>query len=146
MALVGWLFSGVFAAIAATWGAMDDWLKALFLLTLLDTAAGTMAAAYNRTWCYDTFVRGASRKAMMAVLVTASVVLQVYIANNLGYSVPVTVTVAGFYVSIQFLSILKNAYSMGMPIPRVLLDMGKKIEDLTGGPGGTPASEGRASG
>lgn len=131
--LLGWAFTSLLVLTATVWGAADGWLKALFLLSALDMLAGGFAALMTQTFTLANLRKGAARKTMLAILVTASLILQTYVAKEIGFSVPVTTAVAAFYVSVEFLSILRNASSLGMPIPRVLLEMGKRIEEVTGG-------------
>jgi toxin secretion/phage lysis holin len=138
------LVATVFTATAATWGGVDPWLKALFLMALLDVLAALVVACGSATVDLGTLRRGVQKKAMMAILVTSSIVVQSYVAEQVGYQVPLTTAVAGYYASLEFLSILKHAYSLGLPVPRALVDVGTRVEHMTGGGAGRGEGGSRA--
>lgn len=138
--------AGIVAAVAAWWGGADGWLKALFMLSMLDILAGTFRAMHEDKFLISVARDGANKKAMMAVLITSTIILQAYVTEEIGYTAPLTTAVAGFYIGIELLSILRHAYAMGVPIPGVLVDVGTKIEKLMGGTPSGQQAEGKGSG
>lgn len=131
--LIGWLITMVFTSAAAAWGTVDPWLKVLFFLMLLDILAGTWRNWSSGTLSLQVATDGANKKVMIAILVTASIVVQYYVAEAIGYMAPLTTAVAGFYAAREFLSILRHAHAVGLGIPRSLVDVGERIEQMTGG-------------
>lgn len=131
---IGWLMSIALTTTAAAWGTVDPWLKVLFLLSLLDIAAGTIRAYGSAHFTFAEAYKGVQRKVMMAILVTATVIVQLYIADSIGYMAPLTTAVAGFYASVELLSIIRHASAMGIGVPKVLLEFGSRLEAATSAP------------
>ena len=130
---IGLGFAALVAFGAAVWGSLDGWLKVLCLLTLLDTMAGLSTHISLGTLNRDAFLKGANQKFIMVLLVTASAVIQAYLADTLNMSIPLTLVAAGFYGAREFLSIMKHAAAAGLSIPPGLLEAGEKLEMMAGG-------------
>jgi len=142
---IGWLFASVMTAIGAFWGEVDPWLKALFFLSLLDAGAGVWRAKVTGTFVFSLASAGLDKKVMMAMLITATLILQYYVSLLVGYNTPLTTAVAGFYIAKEFLSILRHARAGGVEIPQQVVDFGERIEQFSEGrknPGPEPSNKG----
>lgn len=102
--------------IAALWLSLGVSVQILVLLIALDLVTGIIAAWAGRRLDSATGWRGVSRKCLTLGVVAAAAVVDPVI------DLPLAEFVAGFYATIEGLSILENAALAGVPVPAFLRD------------------------
>ena len=128
-----WVVTLITATVGGVWGGIDPWLKVLFILMFLDIMAAFWRHMSSGTLDIKVATAGANKKVMVAILVTTSIVVQYYVAELVGYMVPLTTAITGFYAGRELLSILRHAAASGISIPKPLIDVGERIEQVTSG-------------
>jgi toxin secretion/phage lysis holin len=107
-----------------------DWLRgqpvvvALILLMFADVVTGICCSIAKRTLSSSTSWRGMSRKAMMLLIVGVGAILE-----PLAQGIPLAKLIALFYIATEVLSITENAAIMGVPLPKVLIDLLIKLRE-----------------
>jgi len=107
-----------------------DWLKgqpvvvALILLMFADILTGICCSVVKRTLNSSTSWRGMSRKAMMLLIVSVGAILE-----PLAQGIPLAKLIALFYLATEVLSVTENAALIGVPLPKVLVDLLIKLRE-----------------
>ena len=91
-----------------------DTVVALTVLILIDVITGILSAFYNNEFDPDKTMWGVAKKAVVfTVVLSASVFDTVLIQKGALF----TTAVSSFYIIMEFMSIVRNLDSMGVPVP-----------------------------
>jgi toxin secretion/phage lysis holin len=107
-----------------------DWLRgqpvvvALILLMGADVLTGICCSIVKRTLSSSTSWRGMSRKAMMLLIVGVGAILE-----PMASGIPLAKLISLFYIATEVLSISENAAMIGVPLPKVLVDLLIKLRE-----------------
>ena len=118
------LWGGLIAFLSWFFGGLDGTLSLLIVLAVVDYLSGICVGWLNHNLSSSIGFKGIARKILMFALVG--------IANIIDYSTGATplaakTVVCLFYISNEGLSILENAYKLGLPVPDILA---KHFSDL----------------
>lgn len=112
-------------------GGWDTALKLMFLCMALDYITGVTAALLQKSgktpdgsFRSAVAFRGLTKKLMMIVIVMLGVACD----RMLGTDNVCRIAVISFYVANEGLSILENAHLLGVPVPRIILEMLDKLK------------------
>ena len=126
----------VFAAIGGWigWfvGGIDGFMYALLLFILLDYITGVTAAAIKHELSSEVGAKGIAKKVGELILVGVGNILDKQILQQ---GAAMRTLVIFFYVANEGLSILENLRKIGVPIPKPLSDLLKKLKDDNNGKG-----------
>lgn len=119
----------VFTALGGTlgWflGGMDGFLYALIAFVVTDYITGVLCAAGEKKLSSAVGFKGIARKVLIFTLVGIGNILDTEILKN---GSAFRTAVIFFYLSNEGLSILENAACLGLPVPKALESMLKKIK------------------
>lgn len=99
-------------------------LTALLSLMFMDMVSGLLVAAARKKLNSTVSWRGACRKVMMLLLVGAGVVIQPWCGG-----IPTGNLICILYIVGEMISITENAASLGVPLPKALVDTLEKMRD-----------------
>lgn len=126
----------IFAAIGGWigWfiGGLDGFMYALIAFILVDYITGVTAAAVNKELSSEVGARGIAKKVGELLLVGVGNVLDKQILQQ---GAAMRTLVIFFYVANEGLSILENLGKIGVPIPKPLRDLLKKLKNDNNGKG-----------
>ena len=106
-------------------GGWDTAIQTLVVFLILDMFVGILNAGKKKEVSSSVGFWGVVKKCLCLVLVYMAVRLDILTnANGL-----VRVTVIYFFVATEGISILENCGELGLPIPAILLDILKKMQD-----------------
>lgn len=97
-------------------GGMDTLLKALLFFMALDYISGVLNAAGERKLSSRTGFRGIAKKVYLLVIVAVAFVVEKLVNSVF----PLREVVIMFFVANEGISIIENAVSLGVPIPKQL--------------------------
>jgi len=127
------VFNSIIAAIggvaAFLFGELNGVLYALIALMVLDYLTGVIGAAIRKECSSAIGFKGILKKFVMLVIVAVGNLVCVYVFGDTGV---VRTAVICFFIANEGLSILENAGSMGVPLPKKLIGM---LEQLKNKPG-----------
>ena len=126
----------IFAAIGGWigWflGGFDGFMYALLAFILVDYITGVTAAAVKHELSSEVGAKGIAKKVGELLLVGVANVLDKQILQQ---GAAMRTLVIFFYVANEGLSILENLRKIGVPIPKPLADLLKKLKDDNNGKG-----------
>lgn len=121
-------FEYVFAAVGGFLGyylgGFDGVLNALLTLTIIDYITGVLCAVSKKELSSGIGFVGISRKILIFALVGVANIVDNQIAGN--GSALRTATIF-FYMANEAISIVENAASLGIPLPKKLVDVLKQL-------------------
>jgi len=109
--------------LAGVWASISVVLQVLLLLMVLDFVTGLVAAIQTQSLESHKGHLGIGKKAVELALIAATAITQ----QHLRLDLPLTEVVAGFYIANEFISILENAATAGVPVPTILRDVLAKL-------------------
>lgn len=104
--LLGWFFGG-----------FDGFIKVLLTFSIIDYFTGVVVAYTENKISSKIGFKGVLKKFVMFSLVGLAHIID---KNFLGDSAAIRVTVVLFFVGNEGISIMENAYALGVPFPKVL--------------------------
>lgn len=114
--LSAWIPSGVKAAgaiVGAIWGGVPGMVQTLLILMAVDVVLGSLRAIGQKGYRQDTATKRVTMKIGMIVVVGVLAIL-----DRQGFlPVPLATYGAGWYAMHEAISILRNARSIGVPLP-----------------------------
>jgi len=119
IAVIGTIFTWLF-------GAWDTPLGILILFMALDYATGLLRGYINKELSSDVGLKGIARKAVILIVLIVAVALDrlLNMGNWLFRSL-----ICYFYIANEGLSLLENCASLGVPIPKNMLDALAQLKD-----------------
>ncbi|GHV05569.1 holin [Clostridia bacterium] len=117
--------AGIGAFLGAFFGGWDGFLYVLIALVVTDYVTGVMSAAASGELSSAVGFRGIFKKLCIFILVGASNIIDVHI---IGAGEVLRTTAIMFYIANEGISLLENAASLGLPVPRRLTDMLKQLK------------------
>ena len=111
--------AGVLGLLAWFFGGLDGFIKVLLAFSLIDYVTGVCAAGLEHKLSSTIGFKGIVKKCVIFALVGVAHVIDKYF---LGDTAALRTAVCLFYVGNEGLSILENAYRLGIPFPQVLKD------------------------
>lgn len=112
--LSAWFFGGV-----------DGFIKVLIAMSVVDYFSGVAVAGAEGRINSRVGVKGILKKFVMFSLVGVSNI----VGSLIGGSDAVRTAVVLFYISNEGISIMENAYKLGVPFPKVLRDKFEQLRD-----------------
>ena len=112
--------ASIFAVCGFLFGQLDGLLKALIVFMVLDYATGIIVAVKRKTLSSEVGFKGIAKKIMIMALVIVGHVLD---AHVIGGGAVCRSAVIGFYIANEGISILENAATIGLPLPKKLVDV-----------------------
>lgn len=123
-------FKTLVAVIATgfTWlfGAWDTPLGILVLFIVLDYITGLVRGYINKELSSDVGLKGIARKAVIFVVLIVAVALDRLLSNGTWIFRSL---ICYFYIANEGLSLLENCGSLGLPIPKKMLDALIQLKD-----------------
>lgn len=113
-------------------GGFDGFMYALLAFILVDYITGVTAAAVNKELSSEIGAKGIAKKVGELLLVGVGNVLDKQILQQ---GAAMRTLVIFFYVANEGLSILENLGKIGVPIPKPLRDLLKKLKNDNNGKG-----------
>lgn len=110
-------------------GGVDGFLYALIAFVVIDYITGVMCAISDKSLSSEVGFRGICRKVLIFILVGVGNLLDVYI---LGEASVLRTAVIFFYLSNEGVSLLENAFRLGLPIPEKLKEILQQLHDKGG--------------
>ena len=115
--LLGFLYAAFIGIIAWFFGGLDGFIKVLLAFSVVDYFSGVAVAFVHRNISSKIGFNGILRKSVMFALVgIANLVDHTF----LGSSDAVRTVVVLFYIGNEGVSIMENAYKLGVPFPDAL--------------------------
>lgn len=104
--LLGWFFGG-----------LDGFIKVLVTFSIIDYFTGVAVAYYQHNISSRIGLKGILKKCVMFSLVGLAHIID---KNFLGDTATIRTAVVLFYVGNEGISIMENAYTLGVPFPKAL--------------------------
>lgn len=95
-------------------GGLDDFLYGLLIFMIVEYLTGIICAINEHKLSSEIGLRGLTRKVLILVLVGIANVLDTHLLKN---GSAMRTTTIFFYISKEGISLIKNASSLGLPIP-----------------------------
>mgnify|MGYP002870067152 CR=1 FL=1 len=101
-----------------TWffGGLDEVVKALIALAVIDYITGVCASGFEGKLSSKTGLKGIARKIVMFSFVGIAHILDRVIGGSDGFREVICL----FYIGNEGISIMENAYRLGVPFPKAL--------------------------
>lgn len=106
-------------------GAWDVPLAALLIFIALDYATGVACAVIKKELSSKTGGAGLLKKALILIIIIAAVLLDRLLSTQW----VIRSAACYFYIANEGISILENAASIGLPVPKKLVRVLKKLEE-----------------
>ncbi|MCL1866267.1 MAG: phage holin family protein [Oscillospiraceae bacterium] len=119
------VIAGVGGLTAFLFGEIGGVLYALIALIVLDYVTGVVDAAFHKKISSGIGFKGIQRKAMIFIVVAVANIIDVHVLAASGF---LRSAVIFFFIANEGISILENAGSLGVPIPRKLLEMLEQLK------------------
>lgn len=104
---------------------MDEALKCLILLMILDYASGVFNAVREKKLSSSVGFVGITKKMTILIVVGTALIVDGFIkANQIIYHAAIA-----FYIANEGISILENSKKMGLPIPNKISDVLEQIRE-----------------
>lgn len=110
-------------------GGADGFLYALIAFVVIDYITGVMCSISDKSLSSEVGFRGICRKVLIFILVGIGNLLDVYILGEAGV---LRTAVIFFYLSNEGVSLLENAFRLGLPIPEKLKEILQQLHDKGG--------------
>lgn len=107
-------------------GGADGFLYTLIAFVVLDYVTGVMCAIANKTLSSEVGFKGICRKVVIFILVGIANLLDVHI---IGSGSVLRTAIIFFYISNEGVSLLENASTLGLPIPKKLKEILKQLHN-----------------
>jgi len=101
-------------------GGIDGFMYALITFVVIDYITGLMVAVVVKKLSSEVGYRGIFKKVLIFVLVGVANVVDVHLIKD---GSAIRTAVIFFYVSNEGISIIENAATIGLPVPKVLKDI-----------------------
>lgn len=108
------------------WGQADGLLYALIAFMTIDYITGVIVACLGHRLSSEVGFKGIAKKVLILLLVAVGHLLDAHI---LGGGAVCRSAVIGFYIANEGISILENCGAIGIPLPKKLLDVLKRLKD-----------------
>lgn len=108
------------------WGKADGLLYALIAFMTIDYITGVIVACVGHCLSSEIGFKGIAKKVLILALVAVGHLLDMHI---LGGGVVCRSAVIGFYVANEGISILENAATLEIPLPKKLIQILKQLKD-----------------
>ena len=118
------VFAFICGGLRYIFGGLDALLEILIILMAIDYITGVCAAIYKKELCSRTGFNGILRKASILCIVACAHL----IGNAMGAS-EIRSAVIGFYIANESISIVENAISLGVPMPKKFVDILIKFKE-----------------
>lgn len=120
-------FAALSAMIGSALGGFDGALIFLIYLTIADFVSGTLAAVYQRRISSSIGYRGIIRKIGIYFIVALAYRLDLFLQST----PTLRAAIVGFYIAVEGISLIENWAGMGLPLPKIILDVLNKIKSGT---------------
>lgn len=107
-------------------GDFDGLMWALITFVVLDYLTGVLAAAVKKQLSSQVGARGIAKKLLMFVIIIIANIVDVQVIGSSHVLRSVTIM---FYIANESISILENAGSLGVPIPKKILSVLEQLKD-----------------
>lgn len=101
-------------------------LTVLMILVAVDYVTGVMKACIYKELSSATGFKGLFKKFMILVVVSIGALIDVYVVKTTGV---LTGACCAFYIVNEMVSIIENAASIGLPIPKKLTDILEQLQE-----------------
>jgi len=112
---LGWLFGG-----------LDGFFYALIVFMAADYFTGIMAACITKKLSSETGFKGIAKKITIFILIAVANMIDMYVIQTRSV---VRTAVIFFYLSNEGISIIENAVTIGIPVPKKLKDVLLQINE-----------------
>lgn len=123
------LLAAVGSFIAHAIGGVDALLILLLTLIVCDIATGVLNAVVHKNLCSTTMREGFVHKVFIFILIIISVRLDVVIVEYFSKDLNIRAFVLAFFCLEELISILENTANAGVPIPKWLRIILKKVSN-----------------
>ena len=121
------LISASICAICAfLWGRLDGLLYALIAFMVIDYITGLIVAYIRKEISSKVGAKGIAKKVFILALVAVANILD---SQVVGGSSVCRSAVIGFYIANEGISVTENAYLMGVPVPKKIVEVLKQIKN-----------------
>lgn len=127
-------FASVGSILSYYIGGMDGFLYALVALVTVDYLTGVMNAIIKKKLSSQVGFKGIFHKVLIFALVGVGNVLDAHVIKQ---GAILRTAVIFYYIANEGISILENATSMGLPIPKKLSDVLIQLKEQEGENGGS---------
>ena len=110
-------------------GGWDMLLKSIVILMVLDYVTGLLKSIYNKKLSSEVGFKGIIKKIGYLLIVALSVQLD----TITGETGAIRTLVIYFFVANEGISILENWGSMGLPLPKKIIETLEQLKDKNGG-------------
>ena len=107
-------------------GKFDGLMWALITFVVLDYLTGVLAAAVKKQPSSQVGAKGIAKKLLMFVIIIIANIVDVQVIGSSHVLRSVTIM---FYIANESISILENAGSLGVPIPKKILSVLEQFKD-----------------
>ena len=115
--IIDFFTAGVIGLLGWFFGGLDGFIKVLLTFTVIDYFTGLAVAYTNNEISSKIGFKGILRKSVMFSFVGIAHIIDKYF---LGDTATIRTAVVLFYVGNEGISIMENAYTLGVPFPKVL--------------------------
>jgi toxin secretion/phage lysis holin len=122
------IFVAVSSMFTFLFGAFDLPIQILLVLVVLDFITGIAKAYCTKTLSSDIGTKGLIKKSSIFIVLIVGVLAD----KLLGTNEIIRTIVAYFYIANESISILENLATLGMPIPKKLIEALAKVKELGG--------------
>lgn len=119
------VFGSFIGVMAWFFGGVDAFIKVLAAMSVVDYFSGVAAAGAEGKINSRIGVKGILKKCVMFSLVGVANI----VGSLIGGSDAVRTAVVLFYISNEGISIMENAYKLGVPFPKVLREKFEQLRD-----------------
>ncbi len=120
------ILGGIITAVSGFLGGMDGIMYALITFVSIDYVTGVMAAAKKKELSSEVGFWGISRKVCIIALVGVAHIVDVYVVQSRDVF---RTAVALYYIGNEGLSLLENIGSLGVKLPKKLVNVLRQIRD-----------------
>ena len=124
------IFDSIFAAggalAAFLFGELNGLFYALIAIVVLDYVTGVLAAIVKKQLSSEVGFKGIVKKIFVFVIVSIAHIIDVHVIGNSDILRSAAIC---FFIANEALSILENAGSMGLPIPKKLLNILEQLKN-----------------
>ena len=118
--------AGTCVICAFLWGRLDGLLYALIALMIIDYITGLIVAYIRKEISSKVGAKGIAKKVFIMALVAVAHILDSQVVKDCSIC---RSAVIGFYIANEGISITENAYLMGVPVPKKIVEVLKQIKN-----------------
>ncbi|RXZ70609.1 holin [Fusobacterium necrophorum] len=117
-----WMYSLILFLIFSLTGGEDKAIKAVLIAMLIDYISGIIKAIYSKNLSSKTGVKGIIKKIMILMVITAAHQIDLLLGLEM-IKINMRFITICFYCSNEVISLLENVSSIGIPVPKQLVEI-----------------------